>query len=465
MKNVVWTSEEINEALSVNLEEGIEAGQVHFNSKLVKKDDIFIALPGITRDGHEFVEDALKNGAKLVIVSKKIPHEQQSKFVFVQNTLEALDALASYKKARCNAKIIAITGSVGKTSTKQALDVTLQTYGKTYASPASFNNHLGVRLSFASIANDTKYVVIEMGMNAAGEIDKLSKFVKPDISVITSIDKAHIGFFASVEDIADAKCEIFNYLSSREGIAIVNADMTMLPKCKKYLLKKGISKVITFGNDKSANVRILKVQHKTDLTFNVKYKIFDEILELNSKTIPPSFIYNFACVLSVLKSLNLNIKEENINPLKIFEPSIGRGKIVDIDNGIDKYLIISDYYNSNPKSLSSALEYLSLIKHDKKVAIIGDMKELGQFESQLHFQMVEPILKSGIKKLFLVGDAMGAISSSFKDKIKTYKFADTEELSSSVKSYLDGGELILIKGSRGTKLERIAECLGVKDAL
>ena len=225
---MIWTTKELGKALLLNIAGNREFGKVQFNSKDVEQGDIFIALKGV-RDGHEFVLDALDRGASVAIVSKKISNVDQAKLIMVEDTYEALMDLAEFKRRNSKAKFIAITGSVGKTSTKEATKIMLSAYGKTHASHGTFNNYLGVPLCLASMPNDTEYAVIEMGMSAKGELSELSKLAIPDVALITAVSEGHIGSFNSVEEIADAKCEIFEGMDINDGIAIVNRDITDKP--------------------------------------------------------------------------------------------------------------------------------------------------------------------------------------------------------------------------------------------
>ena len=195
---MIWNSKSLQKALGVKVVANIEAGQVKFNSRDVNEDDIFIALPG-NRDGHEFVDDALSRGARCAIVSNDIPNLDKSKLIKVDDTMLALNHLAEYKRRTSKAKFIAVTGTVGKTTTREIIKTMLSEYGKTYSSVKSFNNYLGVPLTLASMPNDTEYAVIELGMNAAGEISNLTNMVTPDIAVITTVSEGHIEFFDSIE--------------------------------------------------------------------------------------------------------------------------------------------------------------------------------------------------------------------------------------------------------------------------
>ena len=461
MERIVWTAQELSEALSIECRADFVGGELKFNSQSINKGDIFIALPGAQKDGHQFVEDALARGAAFAIVSRETENTDNKNLLFVPNTLAALDTMARYKRQKSKAKIIAITGSVGKTTTKQALQQVLQHYGPSYASPASFNNQLGVKLTLASIADDFEYVIVEMGMNKVGEINALVELAQPHVALITQIAEGHIGFFDSVEGIADAKCEIFNELDSQHGVAILNSDMELFPRCKNYLVDKSISNVLTFGAS-SDDIRIIK--HQNEDSIRHTYSTKNEEIGINTTSFAPHMSSVFGGVIAVIKALSLAVDRRLIDSLSSFSPQVGRGKLVETESAGRSYKVICDYYNSNPKSLGAAFEYLKILHDSEKVAIIGDMKELGQFELELHRKLVPSIQKSGVKKIFLIGEIMPLLVDDFHD-IEVHKFSDAEQVVDDIDNLLEGGELILIKGSRSMKLERVAKKLGVKDVL
>ncbi len=460
---MIWTTKQINQALSLNLTDDRSYGAVQFNSNDIIKNDIFIALPGV-RDGHEFVANAINNGASIAIVSKNIEGIDLSRLIIVDDTYQALIKLAKYKRDNVQAKFIALTGSVGKTTTKSALKMMLKSYGKTYASHGTFNNHLGVPLTLASIPDDSEYVIIEMGMNSQGELKILSEMARPDIALITTISEGHIEFFNSVEEIADAKCEIFQGIDSQEGIAIINCDIDNYDRCMQNINKLHLKNIITFGKNEAADININNIDLLEDENLRLKYLINDEEIEILVSSIPPYFAYNFAAAFAVISALKLEI-ENAANVICSFEPEIGRGKTIVTSSGSKDYIIICDYYNANPQSMTASLKYIGQFNTKDKVAILGNMGELGSLKYDLHMALIEPIKKAGIIKLFLVGDLMHYIKDEFDANIEVICFVNSKEAAIHMDQYLKGGEMILIKGSRSMKLEIIAQKLGVRDAL
>ncbi len=462
----IWKAKQLEEALLLKLPEGAPQayGPVKFNSQHVDKGDLFIALGGV-RDGHEFVADALARGASAAIISQDVDSSiDQKKLIKVSDCLDALQKLAEYKHTHSKAKLIAITGSVGKTSTKEALKMMLSAYGKTCASHGTFNNSLGVPLTMASIDDDAEYVVIEMGMNAKGELSELSNQVTPDVALITTISEGHIEFFNSIEEIADAKCEIFEGLDINTGIAIINRDISTYERCIENIDAACLWNLTSFGKRVDANVRLVSYEVMEDYSTRIKYNVAGEEIELSMGAIPLHLCENLAAAFAVVDALGLDI-EPAASAITGCQPVLGRGRVISIDRGGKSYEIICDYYNSNPQSLQASLLNLAQSKGESKVAILGDMGELGKRSSALHKCMVPYIKDAGISKLFLVGAAMGFLAKDFPENISVQCYKSADELAAEIDKHILGDEIILIKGSRGMKLEKIASALGVENVL
>ncbi len=461
---MIWTSKQISQALDLEFVTEDNFQKVQFNSKDIGKGDIFIALKGGARDGHQFVLDAFNRGAGLAIVSQDVEGADESKIIKVRDTLEALKDLAEYKRQNSKAHFIGITGSVGKTSTKEIVGLILESFGNTFISRGNFNNQIGVPINLASIADDDEFVVIEMGMRAAGEISLLTKQVTPDIAVITSVAEGHLEFFDSVEKIADAKSEIFEGLDINSGVAILNRDISTYKRCIENIDIAGIGNIKTFGKSQFANVRFVSYSFVDSNTVKLIYNVGHKKVEFVMPALPRHMAINFAAALAVTHSLGLDINKA-VKALVKFKPKIGRGMVIDIEKNSKKYSIITDYYNANPESMKAGLEYLRQFKNTKKIAILGDMKELGKNELKIHLAAIPHIVKSGVKKLFLVGDIMTKIIDDVPENIAVYAYKNSSDLAHDINNHIDGGEIVLIKGSRSVHLEKIAETLGVTNAL
>lgn len=462
---MIWTKEQIEIALSLKFQgNNTGYGKVQFNSQHVEEGDLFIALPG-QRDGHEFVEDAIKNGASAAIVSKDIANVSQGKLIKVQNTPEALVLLANYKRSISKAKIIAITGSVGKTSTKEAVRIMLSHYGKVHASYGTFNNSLGVSLTLSSIPDDADYAVVEMGMNAKGELKELSKQAQPDVALITTVSEGHLEFFESVEGIADAKCEIFQGLDISNGIAIVNRDMDVYDRCIRNINDLKLSNIQTFGKHKESGVKFVSYEVMDDHTTRLLYEVASNRIEiLMDYILPMHLAENFAAAFSVVKALNLDL-EVAASAIQEFRTVQGRGRLESLSHNGKSFRIICDYYNSNPQSLKASLEHFAQFVDESKIAVLGNMAELGAREAELHKDIVPYIISSGVTKLFLVGDAMAKIKELFPKNISVKCYLNVDVLISEIDNHVDGSELILIKGSRGMHLDQLAKHWGIENVL
>lgn len=461
---MIWESKTLEKALGIKVASGIQAEKIQFNSLDVNENDVFVALPG-RRDGHDFVIDAIERGARCAIVSKNIPEIDSNRLIIVEDTMVALNNLAEYKRRNSKAKFIAVTGSVGKTSTREVIKTMLSEYGNTYASSKSFNNFLGVPLTIASMPDDAEYAIIELGMNATGELSILTNMVTPDIAIITTVSEGHMEFFKSVEDIADAKCEIFEGVDINSGIAIISRDMSTYERCIENIDRAGIRNIQTFGKGIDANAQFLSYEILDDHSVRLKFNIDTEECEIVMHNISIHLASNFAAGFAVVKALGLDI-EDAANAIRSFQPLMGRGRFVEIKNDDMNLEIICDYYNSNPQSLKASLNYLQQFVSDNKAAVLGDMRELGE-ENQikLHKSIVPFIIDSGVSKLFLVGNVMKQIKDEIPPEIEVKCYDDVNEMISSNKENFQDGDLVLIKGSRGIKLETLAKSLGVKNVL
>ncbi|MDX1924813.1 MAG: UDP-N-acetylmuramoyl-tripeptide--D-alanyl-D-alanine ligase [Rickettsiaceae bacterium] len=446
-----WTSTELEIALGAELPRNIKANKVEFNSKDISAGDIFIAMTGGARDGHEFIPDALSNGAGLVISSKKI---DDPRVVLVDDTAEALMKLANYKRNNSKAKFIAITGSAGKSSTKESTGFILSSFGKSYISRGSFNNHIGVPLTIASIPHDSDYATIELGMNAPGEIHNLTKIVKPDFAIITVIGEAHLEFLGTLENICRAKCEIFDGLQ-HGGKAIINLDSPYFELQKDILNNLGVQ-FYTFGTSRSADC-VLTNFEQTDKENLAIYEVFGQKLETTNNLYGKHQSINLCIPLLLMHSLGLDLARASEIFPKI--PSFGgRGLIHEVMINNHKIKIIDDAYNANPTSVRASLDTISSVK-GAKIVILSDMKELGEKGPELHKELSSKLLETGASHFFAFGSLMKNlydkvyhdIESEYFDKVSEEAF---EKILSKI-SELDA--TILVKGSNSTKIRQFVD--------
>lgn len=453
---MIWSAKDLSAALNIDINQKINGEQIQFNSNSIEEGDIFIALKG-NRDGHDYALQAIEHGASAVIISKEIVGIDQNKIIIVEDTLLALQQMAEYKRKKSKAIFIGVTGSSGKTSTKEAIKTVLSHFGNIFASRGNFNNHLGVTLNLASLPDNAKYAIFEMGMNQRGELRQLTKMVRPDIAVITTISEAHLEFFDSMLDLTDTKCEIFEGMTNK-GIAIVNLDSKYYGRVLLNLEKLSINKIYSFGRSPGADAR-LELYEKIEDDINLRYSVKNEKINLKIPFIPEHYTRNFTSVLMVVYclDLNMNIAAKQLGNIVLTE---GRGKIINVEKDNKKYQLLCDYYNANPESMKASLEYLKqLTTNKKKIAIIGDMLELGESSKQLHENLVPSIIDSGTERVFLVGDHTKHIYNLLPDNIEKKHFHNVDILIENLNELLKNGELILIKGSRGIGLIKVAQYL------
>ncbi len=426
---------------------------VSIDSKSVRSGNLFIAIKGKNNDGHNYIKEAFLNGASKCVVSKNFKKISKDKLIKVSKTYNFLKKLASLKRNYTNAKIIAVTGSSGKTSVKDLIGNLLNNYGGTYFSPRSFNNSYGVPLSLCNLEQEHKYGVFEIGMSKRGEIYDLSKIVKPNIAIITNVAEAHIENFENLKNIAKAKGEIIDNIS-RSGSLIIDRDNKFYNYFKSKAEKRKI-KVVTIGYSKKSDIKIVKVKNYikykliTIRSFNKEYKL----------KIKGQFIKNITFAIAVLEILNLNVNKIK-NKIKNIKTLEGRGKIYKIKYKNFNFNLIDESYNANPLSMKQSILNLSNIKNDNhKYILLGDMLELGKKSQKLHEKLSPIINNSNINKLFIHGNyIMNTYKNVKKDKrgnVLQYK-SDFKDI---LLPILQKNDYLMIKGSNATGLNKISKNL------
>ena len=436
----------------------IKYNDVSINSKNIKKNDLFFAVHGKKTDGHKFVAEAVRKGAVKSIISKEIKKIPQNKIIKVKNTLSSLNGLAKFTRECTLAQIIGITGSVGKTTLKNLVSFALKNYGKVYHSPHSYNNKFGVPLSLSNLKKDTNYGIFEIGMDKKGEIEKLSKIVKPEIAIITNIAGAHFKNFNTLQDIAKAKGEIINNIT-KEGNIILNKDDKFYNFLSKKAKKNNIN-VISFGLKKKADIflqEIKKVKNLYRLKVNVRKKIF----YFNIKNSTNSFISNILACIGALSILKLDLKNLK-NKFTNFNIPSGRGDIKVINKFKKKFMFIDESYNANPLSMYSAIQNMDHYKkkeNSKKLILLGDMLELGKKTRRFHKELAFVINRSGIDKVFVYGKH---IKETFNYLVKNKKgkiFSTLAEANEHISKIIKNNDLLMIKGSNATGLNQFSKSI------
>ncbi len=423
------------------------------DSREIKKDNLFLAIKGKNNDGNQFISKAIKKGATYVLSSKN-HKKNKKKIIKIDNSITFLNKFAKLKREYCNAKILAITGSAGKTSLKNMLNILLQKYSCTYSSPKSFNNHYGVPVSLSNLNLKHQFGIFEVGMSKAGEINVLSKMIKPNLAIITNIAEAHIENFKNIRGIAKAKSEIIANIQDN-GAVILNRD----DKFFNYLNEKAKSKnikVITFGKSQRSDVRLIKTRQKGELR-KIIVSVKGLILELKIRNIN---IYNILASLAVLKEFDLDLKK-TVQIFKDFRPSEGRGKVHNIKRYKKNFKLVDESYNANPSSVKNALNNFSSIKKNKfkKYLLLGDMLELGKKSEFYHRELSRLINSSDIDKVFVKGEKTLFTYKNLKKEKRGNIFQCNQDVDSILKNIIANHDYLMIKGSNATGLNIISSAM------
>ncbi len=438
--------QEFNWKLKTNSFHGIS-----IDSRLIKKNNLFLTIKGKNNNGAEFASKAIRKGAKYIITSQAI-RRPKKKIIKVKNEIKFLNYYASRKRDLTSARIIAVTGSAGKTSLKNLIRDLLNNFGKTLCSPKSYNNHFGVPLSLSQLHIKHDFGVFEVGMNKAGEINTLTKIIKPHIGIITNIGEAHIENFQNQRGIADAKGEIMNNIQ-KDGTIILNRD----DKYFNYLQKKAKLKnlkVTTYGRSKKSDVNLISESKNGD-EIKLKIKIRSQILKIKIKNIN---IYNVLSSLALLKELNLDLKMIK-NHYKNYSATDGRGKIHNIKRYRKNFNLIDESYNANPLSVKTAIDNFKLIKkrNFKKYLLLGDMLELGKKSDILHKNLSKVINNSDIDKVFIKGNKSLITYKNIDKNKRGNIFQLEEDVDFTFNSIISNNDYLMIKGSNATGLNNLSQ--------
>ena len=423
------------------------------DSRDVKKNNLFLAIKGKNNDGNLFISKAIKRGASYIVSSKNI-NKNKNRILKYSNSIAFLKKFSKLKRENSSAKVLAVTGSAGKTSLKNMLSVLLKKYGNTYASPRSFNNHFGVPVSLSNLNPEHKFGIFEVGMNKPGEINQLSKMIKPNIAIITNIAAAHLENFSNIKGIAKEKGEIISNIQ-KNGTVILNRDDFFFNYLNKKAKLKKIN-VVTFGKSKKSDVYLLKY-NQGGLIKKITIKIGDKNLVFNIRHIN---IYNILASLAVLKALNLSPKK-NIKIFENFYPSDGRGKIHKIKRYKKIFNLIDESYNANPLSVKNALNNFSHIKKNKfkKYLLLGDMLELGAKSEIYHKELAKLINSSDIDKVFVKGEKTLFTYKNLKKNKRGNILQCNEDADLILKNIITNNDYLMIKGSNATGLNIVSKAM------
>ena len=450
----LWTSSDIAAATGGSASADFAVSDIAFDSREVGQGDLFVALKGEATDGHRFLDQCFAQGAAgaLVSVATDYPH------VLVENTATALDALARASRARTQAKIIGVTGSVGKTGTKEALFAALErgARGQAHRSVKSYNNHTGVPLSLARMPAGTRFGVFEMGMNHAGELAALTRIVRPHIALVTTIAPAHTAFFSGEEAIADAKGEIFQGLEPG-GTAIVPFDSPhrdrLIAAATPYA-----GQVVTFGSGVGADVRAIEAMPVSSGGTFVTARLDDREVSYTISQAGAHWVSNTLAVLAAVRAAGGDLALAGL-ALAELEGLAGRGARFTIRRGGGEALVIDESYNANPASMRATLAVLGQEKTARKLVVLGEMRELGDDSDAYHAALAEPLRAAGVEAGILVGKSMAPLANVLEGQGDFVHVADAAAARERLRALLAAGDAVLIKGSNGVGLSAVVAAL------
>jgi UDP-N-acetylmuramoyl-tripeptide--D-alanyl-D-alanine ligase len=434
---------------------------ISIDSRTVTRGEAYFAIRGDVHDGHDFVEAAIKNGAALAVIAES----QRSKFadnlpsLVVPDVLEGLIDLARASRARSKAKVIAVTGSVGKTSTKEALRTMLEAQGETHASAASFNNHWGVPLSLARCPASAVYAIFEIGMNHAGEIEPLVKMVRPHVAIVTTVEPVHLEFFSGIEAIADAKAEIFTGVEPN-GAIVINRDNSQFARLERRASEAGIGRIVSFGADKQADARLIDVSLHASCSA-VRADILGH--EVTYKVAVPGrhMAMNSLAVLTAASLIGADLALAAL-ALSHIQPAAGRGVRHQLGLTSGSALLIDESYNANPASMAAALNVLGRAEvgsRGRRIAVLGDMLELGVTGPDLHRGLVAPVTENEIDAVFCCGPLMRHLWDALPAAKKGGYAENSATLAPQVVAAVGTGDVIAVKGSLGSRMKVIVTAL------
>jgi len=447
--SVLWTAEDIWSVLGVRAAPGIAATGVSIDSRTLAPGDLFVALVTESGDGHRFVADAFARGAAAALVRDAV---DDPRAIRVPDTLAALNDLARHARARSRARVVAITGSVGKTTTKEMLRTILSAQGRTHAAVASYNNQWGVPLTLARMPRDTEYAVIEIGMNQPGEILPLARLARPHVALITSVEKVHVGHLGSLEAVADEKAQLLRGLEEN-GIAVLPRDCAML---SRLVSAARDVRVTTFGTTQMADSRLLEAEGDAEGN-DIVARIDGEAVAFRLPAPGAHMAINAVAALAGAHALGAKVAE-GARALAGFAALSGRGlrQRVTISGG--SILLLDESYNASGPSMRAALAVLKAQPARRRIAVLGDMRELGEFAEDEHVALRDPV-EDAADVLFACGPHMRALYDAVDEDVRGAYAEASEGLIPFIVASLADGDAVLVKGSLGTRMKPIVDAI------
>lgn len=462
---LLWTTKDMVEAMHGrpvgHLPEGITG--ISIDSRSIAPGEAFFAIKGDRVDGHAYASIAMANGAALLVVAEAklaglgrltVP------MIVVDDVLAALARLGMAARDRIPGKVIAVTGSVGKTTTKEMLRHVLSPSGKVHASVASFNNHWGVPLTLARMPADTEFGIFEIGMNHFNEIRPLVKMVRPDVGIITNIGAAHLGNFSSLADIATAKSEIFEGIVPG-GAAMINRDSAYFDQMERAATAAGVQRIYSFGANARADFKLAEFDG-TASGSTLWVEMQGQIHEVSVGAPGRHIAENAVAALGIAALTGADV-ERAMDALATLQPEKGRGQQhrLRLPEG-GTVTLIDESYNANPSSMKAAIALLGGSEptgDGRRIAVLGDMLEMGEFSAALHAELAEPLHEAGIRTVWLAGPEMAALQEALTPPVEVEYRPKVDDLTPFVLTSLRPGDVVMVKSSKGTGCGRIVDAL------
>ena len=453
-KVVLWNREMLSEALGVDIPFDFEAFDICINSKIAKPGDLFFGIEGPKYKGSHFANEAIQKGAVACLVDKWYDslEEKKENVIRVSNVLQTLQKIASHRRQKFKGIVIGVTGSCGKTTTKEMMRSSFRPLGEVFASEDNLNSQVGLPYCIAKTPIHSKVCIYEMGMSIPGELTELSRIARPDISIVTSISAAHLQNFKSLEEIAEAKSEIFLGQVPGRGTVVLNCDHQYHSILEEKARKIGL-KVVNYGKSSKADVRLVEQTIKQGYS-EIRVDVFGEVIEYKLNTINEHLVMNSLSIFAVGSLIGTNLSEiaENMDSFCLLD---GRGKVHNLKENI---VLIDESYNASPDAMKCVLKSHYYYKKERKcrlIAILGDMKELGPSSLNLHRGILNDLISSQIDIVFTCGEMMKYLFDELPVEMRGGHFSDSNELNDYIVDLIRRNDAVLVKGSNSMKMSII----------
>jgi UDP-N-acetylmuramoyl-tripeptide--D-alanyl-D-alanine ligase len=468
MSGYLWTGLALVAPLSARVDGRLPAGVngVSIDTRTLQPGDLFFAIKGDNSDGHDYVVMAFEKGAAAAVVAEERAADLKGlgPLYVVHDTLRSMENLGRAARARSSARIIAVTGSVGKTGTKEALRLALSSAGKTHASAASYNNHWGVPLTLARMPADARFAVFEIGMNHAGEITPLVGMVRPHVAIITTIAPVHLEHFESIDGIAEAKAEIFSGLDS-DGVAIINRDIAQYDLLRERACDRHVGAVLCFGEHEDADARLLGYE-QTATGAKARASFMGREVDFELAAPGRHLAMNALAVLLAAEAAGADL-HDMARALGEFDAPVGRGQRTQLRAADGPFTLIDESYNANPTSMRAAFALLGATAPShagRRIAVLGDMLELGPDAARMHRDLAPDIQANNIDLVFAAGPMMRGLFDALASNVRGGHADQSKDIESTLISTIRAGDVVMVKGSNGSRMGPIVAALKTKFA-